>query len=273
MGELDRGRGKSYSGRMIDTHVHLEFPDYEGERDAVMERARGAGVRAFVCVGGEVPRNRLIMGLVGEYEELYAALGIHPHWATAHTRDEGEWIRERCGHERVVAIGEVGLDYHYDYSPRGRQREVFEEYLALAREVKKPVIIHSREAFDDTLGILREQSPVQGVVHCFSYGQKEVEVLMELGLHISFCGQITFPKCDELRAVARQVPLERLLLETDCPFLAPVPHRGKRNEPAHVALIAAKHAEIRGCSIEEVVEATTKNAEKLFGISVKGGTI
>lgn len=256
---------------MIDTHVHLEFPEYEGEREGVMRRAREAGVKAVVCVGGEVPRNRLIMGLVREYEELYAALGIHPHWATAHTLDEEGWIREQCKHERVVAIGEVGLDYHYDYSPRGRQREVFGAYLALAREEKKPVIIHSREAFEDTVGIVREHAPVEGVVHCFSYGEREAEVLLELGLHISFCGQITFPKCEELRAVARRVPLERLLLETDCPFLAPVPHRGERNEPAHVALIAAKHAEIRGCRIEEVVEATTKNAEKLFGITVNGG--
>lgn len=235
-----------------------------------MERAWRAGVKALVSVGGEVPRNRLIMGLVGTYDRLYAALGIHPHWATGHTRDEGAWIREQCGHERVVAIGEVGLDYHYDYSPRGRQRDVFGDYLALARDVKKPVIIHSREAFEDTLAIVREHAPVQGVVHCFSYGQKEAEALMELGLHISFCGQITFPKCEELRAVAREVPLERLLLETDCPFLAPVPHRGKRNEPAHVALIAQKHAEIRGCGVEEIVEATTRNAERLFGITLRG---
>jgi len=143
---------------------------------------------------------------------------------------------------------------------------VFAEWLELAHAVGKAVIIHSREAYEDTLAIVKEHLPMKGVVHCFSYGAREAEAFMELGLYISFCGQITFPKCEELREVAKWVPIERLLLETDSPFLAPVPYRGKRNEPAHVAVIAAKHAELRGCSVEEVVEATTMNAERLFGI-------
>jgi len=268
---LDKGWEKGYSETMIDTHVHLEFPDYEGERGAVLERAQAAGVRAMVCVGGEVPRNRLIVELVGQHEGLYGALGIHPHWATAHSRGEEAWIVEQCGNKGIVAIGEVGLDYHYDYSPRGRQREVFAEYLGLARAAGKAVIIHTREAFEDTVAVVKEYAPVRGVVHCFSYGEREAEAFMGLGLHLSFCGQITFPKCEELREVARRVPLERLLLETDSPFLAPVPHRGKRNEPAHVAIIAGKHAELRGCSVEEIVEATTRNAERLFGVVARGG--
>ncbi len=253
---------------MIDTHVHLEFPDYEQDRDAVLARARAAGVRAMICVGGEIPRNRLIMGLVAVYPELYAALGIHPHWATAHTPDEAAWIAAQCCQPHVVALGEVGLDYHYDYSPRETQRTVFAEYLTVARQHDLPVIIHSREAFDDTLAVLREHAPLRGVVHCFSYAQHEAEALLELGLHLSFCGQITFPKCNELRAVAAGVPLERLLLETDSPFLAPVPHRGQRNEPARVALIAAQHAALRGCTLDEIVQATSDNARRLFGITL-----
>ncbi|MCX7847065.1 MAG: TatD family hydrolase [bacterium] len=254
---------------MVDTHVHLEFPDYEGDRDAVVARARAAGVKGMICVGGEVPRNRMIIGLVEKYGGMYGAVGMHPHWASAHTVGEREWVKEQWGAGRVVAIGEVGLDYHYDYSPRHVQRRVFGEYMALASEVGLPVIIHSREAFEDTIAIVREHGGVRGVVHCFSYGIGEAEALLELGLYISFCGQLTFPKCAEVRAVAAKVPLERLLLETDCPFLAPVPYRGQRNEPAHVAVIAAKHAEVRGCSIDEVVTATTRNAEALFKIRVQ----
>lgn len=253
---------------MIDTHVHLEFPDYEVDREAVIERARAVGVKGMICVGGEKPRNRLIVELVKKYTGIWAALGMHPHWAAADTREEQEWIREASQSGMVVALGEVGLDYHYDYSPRVVQRRVFSEYLGLARELGKPVIIHSREAFEDTIAILREHRGVRGVVHCFSYGRGEAEQLLGLGLHISFCGQVTFPKCTELREVAAAIPMERLLLETDCPFLAPVPYRGQRNEPAHVKVIAEAHAAARGCGVEQIIEATTKNAEALFGIRV-----
>ncbi len=253
---------------MIDTHCHLEFPDFVDDRDAVLERARAAGVTAMICVGGERPRNHLIADLLPAYPQLYGAYGVHPHWANAATTEDEQWIVAHVRDARVVALGEIGLDYHYDFSPREIQRRIFARYLALAREHDKPVIIHSREAFTDTYDALKDTAPWHGVVHCFSYSLAEAEAFMSLGLHLSFCGQITFPKCDELRGVARAMPLERLLLETDAPFLAPVPRRGKRNEPAWVALIAEQHASLRGIPRDELDHATTRNACALFGLSL-----
>jgi len=252
---------------MIDTHCHLEFPDFADERDAVLERARAAGVDALLCVGGERPRNQMIAELLPAYPQLYGVYGVHPHWANAATAEDERWIVENLRAARVVALGEIGLDYHYDFSPRAVQHRVFARYLALAREHEKPVIIHSREAFADTFDALKDSAPWRGVVHCFSYSLAEAEAFMSLGLHISFCGQITFPKCDALREVARAIPLDRLLLETDAPFLAPVPQRGKRNEPAWLALIAEQHATLRGITRAALDEATTRNACVLFGLA------
>jgi TatD DNase family protein len=252
---------------MIDTHCHLEFPDFANDRDAVLDRARAAGVDTLLCVGGERPRNQMIAELLPAYPQLCGAYGVHPHWANAATAEDERWIVENLCATRVVALGEIGLDYHYDFSPRAVQRRVFARYLALAREHEKPVILHSREAFADTFDVLKDGAPWRGVVHCFSYSLAEAEAFMSLGLHISFCGQITFPKCDTLREVARAIPLERLLLETDAPFLAPVPQRGKRNEPAWLALIAERHATLRGISRAALDEATTRNACALFGLA------
>lgn len=253
---------------MIDTHVHLEFPDYGDDRAEVIARAENAGVSAMICVGGEPVRNRIIPDLIEEWQQLYAAYGIHPHWATAECADEREKILTDLSHEKSVAIGEIGLDYYYNYSPFETQKKVFESYLELASERELPVIIHSRDAATDTYDIAQKFAPLRGVVHCFSYTLAEAEAFMSLGLHLSFCGQITFKKCDELRSVAAHVPLERLLLETDCPFLTPEPYRGRRNEPAHVKLIAETHAAVRECSAEDVITATTENARALFGISL-----
>ena len=240
---------------MIDTHVHLEFPDYADEQDAVLERAGRSGVTRVITVGGEVPRNQLIVELVDRFTPVYGALGIHPHWANTNHPDQEAWLNQQLDHPRILAVGEIGLDYHYDYSPRNIQRTVFSRYLDLARKAVKPVIVHSRDSFGDTFGILKDYAPVRGVVHCFSYSEKEAEAFLSLGLHISFCGQITFKKCDTLRNTARTIPIDRLLLETDCPFLAPEPKRGRRNEPAFVRYIAEKHAELRGCSTAEIDEA------------------
>ena len=251
---------------MIDTHVHLEFPDYAGDRDTVMQRAREAGVELMITVGGETPRNHQIPELVARYPQLRGALGMHPHWANADHPDHEAWIMEQLDKPGIVAIGEIGLDYHYDYSPRTIQRSVFSRYLGRARNRDMPVIVHSRSAFSDTLAILQEHAPVRGVVHCFSYSGEEAEAFLALGLHLSFCGQITFKNCDDLRTVAASVPLDRLLLETDCPFLSPEPYRGKRNEPARVRHSADKHAELRGISLDELDAATTRNACDLFGL-------
>jgi TatD DNase family protein len=252
---------------MIDTHVHLEFPDFADDLDDVLVRARAAGVTGMLSVGGEPPRNRLIVELVERLDDLYGALGIHPHWASHNILDEEHWIADHLGHPAIVALGEIGLDYHYDYAPRDAQRNVFARYLQMAADARVPVIVHSREAFADTFEILSAYAPLKGVVHCFSYGQAEAEALLGLGLHVSFCGQITFKKCGDLRAVAATVPLDRLLLETDCPFLAPEPYRGRRNEPAYVALIAARHAELRDMPLDRLVAATTANAVRLFSLN------
>jgi len=254
---------------MIDTHAHLEFPDFADDLDAVLCRAAAAGVRAMISVGGEPPRNERACELASAYRQVFAALGIHPHWSNSSTHAHEDWIAAHLDREKVVAVGEVGLDYHYDFSPRSIQRAVFVRMVELARDAAKPLMIHSREAFADTFEVLKDVAPVRGVVHCFSYSLAEAQAFLGLGLHLSFCGQITFPACTDLRDVAREVPLERLLLETDCPFLTPVPLRGKRNEPAHVRYIAIKHAELRGIILDELVAATTRNARGLFGLSLE----
>jgi len=253
---------------MIDTHVHIEFPDFADDFEEVLDRAEEAGLKKLITIGGEIPRNRLAYEITQENSHIYAALGIHPHWANSNTAEEENWIRSKLGDKKVVAIGETGLDYFYNYSPYNIQREVFIRYLNIARETDTPVIIHTRDSFTDTFEILKGFAPVKGVVHCFSYSLPEAEAFMSLGLHISFCGQITFKskKCDILRETAKIIPLDKLLLETDCPFLAPEPKRGKRNEPAFVKFIAEKHAELRETSLEEIVFATSENAEKLFNI-------
>ena len=253
---------------MIDTHIHLEFPDFSAEIDAVLDRARLAGVTRMITVGGEKPRNHLIVELIDRYPQVFGALGIHPHWANSNHPDDEAWLNQQLSHRKILAVGEIGLDYFYNFSPHSTQHTVFVRYLEMAAQAGKPVIIHSRDAFQETFDVLKDFAPLAGVVHCFSYSEKEAEAFMSLGLHISFCGQITFKKCDELRSVACAIPIDRLLLETDCPFLTPEPKRGKRNEPAFVAYIAEKHAELRGCTVEEIDTATTRNAEQLFGISL-----
>lgn len=252
---------------MIDTHTHLEFPDYIGEVDDVISRAKNVGVEKFICVGGEPPRNELDVELAAKYPFVFAALGIHPNYANSNSEEHQNWIANTAATDKnIVAIGEIGLDYHYNYALYDTQKEVFNNYLTIAKDIDKPVIIHSREAFIDTFDILKRYAPLKGVVHCFSYSLAEAEAFLSLGLHVSFCGQITFKKCDELREVAKEIPLNKLLLETDCPFLTPAPHRGKRNEPAFVKHIAEKHAEIRGIPFEEIDKITTENARELFGI-------
>ena len=253
---------------MIDTHVHIEFPDFVEDFDEVLARAKEAGIKKMITIGGEIPRNRLALEIAQEYPHIFAILGIHPNWANSNSSEEEDWIKSKLSEKKVVGIGEIGLDYFHNYSLYETQKTVFKNYLKIAKEADLPVIIHTRESFVDTFEILKEFAPVKGVVHCFSYSLPEAEAFLSLGLHISFCGQITFKSknCDILRDTAKLIPIDKLLLETDCPFLTPEPKRGKRNEPAFVKFIAEKHAELRKTSLEEIVSATTKNAEKLFGI-------
>src|SRR5918997_3878512 len=256
----------------IDSHAHIDGEEFDADRDEVVARARAAGVAAILNVGTGEPHSGSLeraVRVAEEYENVYAAAGVHPHDARLFDDAVGERLRRLlAGSPRAVAWGEIGLDYHYDHSPRDVQREVFRQQLRLAREAGLPVIIHSREADEDTVEILaREWAGAErgGVMHCFGGGRWMAERALELGFYVSFAGNVTFKKAEPLREVARFVPPDRLLVETDCPYLAPVPHRGRRNEPAYAADTARFLAELRGTTAEELGRATSDNFARLFG--------
>ncbi|HJU56834.1 MAG TPA: TatD family hydrolase [Pyrinomonadaceae bacterium] len=259
----------------VDSHAHIDGEEYDADRDEVVSRAREAGLRAILNVGTGDPHSgsleRAVL-MAEKYEGVYAAVGVHPHDAKLFD-DEAERRIMRLIEEsrRVVAWGEIGLDYHYDHSPRETQREVFARQLRLARAKGLPVIIHSREADEDTVSTLRDEwggSPRGGVMHCFGGGRRMMEEVLELGFMISFAGNVTFKKAEDLREVARRVPLDRLFIETDCPYLTPVPFRGRRNEPARVVEVARCLAELHGTTIEELGHLTAENFARFFGLSL-----
>ncbi|MDQ3805502.1 MAG: TatD family hydrolase [Acidobacteriota bacterium] len=259
----------------VDSHAHIDGEEFDADRDEVVGRARAAGVRAILNVGTGDPHGgglERAVAMAEKYAEVYAAVGVHPHDAKLY---DGAAERRLLGivgrGGRVVAWGEIGLDFHYDHSPRDVQREVFARQLGLAREAGVPVIIHSREADEETAEILRREyagAPRGGVMHCFGGGPPLAGAALELGLHISFAGNVTFKKAEPLREAARLVPLDRLLVETDCPFLAPVPFRGRRNEPAHVVETARFLAGLRGLEAEELGRVTSANFARLFGLDL-----
>ncbi len=249
---------------MIDTHAHLDFPQFDPDRDAVLARARVAGVRAILTVGTDVASSRRAVALAAVHPDVYAAVGCHPHEAQTLTEAGLAELRQLAAQPRVVAIGEIGLDYYRDHSPRPVQRDVFERLLALAAEVGSPVIVHTREAHDDVLRALRGWRGVGGVVHAYSGGMARLEEVLALGFHIGVAGPVTFPNAHELRGAVARAPLERLLLETDCPYLTPAPYRGRRNEPAYVRYVAEAVAQARGAEVDEIRQATAENAVRLF---------
>jgi TatD DNase family protein len=257
----------------VDSHAHLDTPHYDADRAEVIARARAAGVDLMLEIAGsDVGKGSLEPGLqlAEEHPFIYAAIGVHPHEASLYDEALEQKLLAMSQREKVIGWGEIGLDYHYDHSPRDVQRAVFERQLTLAFERQMPIIIHTREAEADTIKLLREAwfdqggAEVGGIIHCFTGTQELADAALSLGLHISFSGVVTFKKADELRDVARTVPLERLLIETDCPYLAPLPHRGKRNEPAFVVETAAKLAEIKGTSLAEIARITSGNFRRLF---------
>lgn len=256
---------------LIDTHCHLDFPDYQTDLLAVLDRARKAGVGRVVTVGIDLPTSRAAIDLAMRHSALFATVGVHPHHVKELVEGDYALLRELACHPKVVAYGEIGLDYVKDYSPPALQREHFVRQVALARELALPLIIHDREAHADTLAILRQALPLKagGVMHCFSGDAAFAAEVLALGFYISIPGVVTFPKAEVMQEAVRQVPLDRLLLETDGPFLAPVPRRGKRNEPQLLLHTAHKVAELKGVSLEEVARATTANAEKLFQLKEK----
>jgi TatD DNase family protein len=255
----------------IDSHAHIDGPEFDADRDEVIQRARDAGVSAILNVGTGDPLGGAFeraVELAEKYKDIYTAIGTHPHDARLFDDKAEQRITSLLKQSsRVIAWGEIGLDFHYDNSPRDVQREVFRRQLDLARDARLPVIIHTREAEDETIEILASHlaaSKLAGIMHCFSGSLRLAQQALELGFLISFSGIVTFKKADELRAIARRVPLDRLLIETDSPFLSPVPFRGKRNEPAYVVEVARCLASIHDLGVEEIARISTENFTRLF---------
>jgi TatD DNase family protein len=251
----------------IDTHAHLEMEAFEGDREAVLERAAAAGLTAIITVGTTLPDCEKAVALARRYRPIYAAVGIHPHEVKGIDASTYDALRIVAREKKVIAIGEIGLDFFYDHSPRDVQIRRFNEQLDLAEELDLPVIIHDRDAHAETLGLLRpRKGRLRGALHCFSGDAAMARECVALGFHLSVAGPVTYPKADQLREVAREIPLEWLLIETDAPYLAPQPYRGKRNEPAYVVETARRLAEIRGMPAGELERRTAANARLLFRI-------
>lgn len=252
---------------LVDSHCHLEFPEFAPEQEAVIERARAAGIGHMLTISTRVHRFSEIVGIAEAYDDISCSLGTHPHSAEEESDITTAKLVEMGQHPKVVGIGETGLDYYYDNSPRELQQEAFRRHIRAALELDVPVIVHTRDAEDDTMQILREEGAganLSGVLHCFSSSPQLAEKALDFGFHISFSGIVTFKKSDELRETARNVPLGRMLVETDAPFLAPMPKRGQRNEPSFVTLTAAVLAGLHGIEPEELAARTTDNFFALF---------
>jgi TatD DNase family protein len=246
---------------LVDSHCHLDDEKFDPDRAQVIERAFAAGVETMMAIGtgGELD---VAIQQAERYPFIYATIGVHPHDASKATPDTFARLRDLAGHPKVLAIGEIGLDYHYDFSPRDVQRSVFERQLEIAAEFHKPIVIHTREAWDDTLAQV-PSLPNGGIMHCFTGDAAQARQALDLGFHLSFGGVLTFPKAESLREAAKITPEDRLLVETDCPYLAPVPYRGKRNEPAFVVATARRLAEVRGSTPQAIAECTTRNFRAL----------
>ncbi len=251
---------------LIDTHCHLEMEQFGADREDVIRRALDSGLTRMISIASDPASNPAILALAEAHPEIYFSVGLHPHDAKSYDDAFHADMIGWASHPKAVAIGECGLDYHYDHSPRDVQRRVFTAELALAKQLNLPVIIHSREAFEDTMRIVRESGIERGVMHCFSGDVAMAREVLGIGLHISIAGPVTFPKSAALKEVAAFVPDDRLLIETDAPFLTPVPLRGKRNEPAYVAYTARAVAELRGISVQDIARITSLNARLLFGL-------
>jgi len=253
---------------LIDTHAHLEMREFNDDREDVIKRAREAGVEYIVTIGTTIESCRDAVMLADKYDFIYAAIGIHPHEVKDILHPVYEIIRHFAQHKKVVAYGEIGLDYHYENSPRNDQKRKFRDMLREARELKLPIIVHDRDAHEDMLQILSEEwSPeLGGVMHCFSGDAAMAKKLIDMGLSLSIAGPVTYPKADALREVVKQIPIEHLLIETDAPYLAPLPMRGKRNEPAFVRHTAEMIAQVKGLTFDDVARITSFNAMQLFGI-------
>jgi TatD DNase family protein len=249
---------------LVDSHCHLDFPEFEGKLGEVREEMRANGVTHALCISVELPKFPKVLALAEAHENFFASVGVHPDHE-AEVVETGRLV-ELAAHPKVVAVGETGLDYHRLSGDLEWQRERFRTHIRAARKCRKPLVIHTRDAAEDTLRIMREEgaSEVGGVMHCFTETQEVADGALALGFHISFSGIVTFKNATQLKEVARRVPLERLLVETDSPYLAPVPHRGKTNRPGLVRHVAEEVARLRGIAFEDLAEATSRNFFRLF---------
>jgi len=252
---------------LVDSHCHLDFPEFAAELDQVVERARAHGVKRMVTICTRVSQFDRVLAVAERYDDVVCTVGVHPHEAAKEADADTRRLVDIARHEKVVGIGETGLDYYYEHSPRDRQTASFRAHIAAARETGLPLVVHTRDADDDMAAILTEEMKAgtfPGVLHCFSSSRQLADRAVELGLYLSLSGIVTFKKADELRETAKAVPLDRLLVETDAPYLAPVPMRGKRNEPAFVAHTARVVAELRGMGSAEFEAQSTENFFRLF---------
>ncbi|WP_307893065.1 TatD family hydrolase [Bacillus swezeyi] len=254
---------------LFDTHAHLNAEQFNDDLEDVIARAKEEKVEHIVVVGFDRPTITHAMELIEKYDFIYAAIGWHPVDAIDMTDEDLAWIKDLSSHEKVVAIGEMGLDYHWDKSPKDIQKDVFRKQIALAKEVNLPIVIHNRDATEDVVAILREEGAeeVGGIMHCFTGSAEIAKECINMNFYLSFGGPVTFKNAKKPKEVVKQIPNDRILIETDCPFLTPHPYRGKRNEPSYVKLVAEQIAELKGLTYEEVAVMTTENAKKLFGIS------
>jgi TatD DNase family protein len=256
--------GKEGASRLVDSHCHLDFPDFAAERDDVIRRARAAGVENMLTISTRLDQFAGVRAIAETYDGIWCSVGAHPHEAADHSELLADELVALAEHPKVVGIGETGLDFHYDLSPRDVQARVFRAHIAASRASGLPLIIHAREADREIAQTLEEGRPPPGVLHCFSSGRALAEAALALGFYISISGIVTFRNAEDLRAIVRDVPIDRLLIETDAPYLAPVPYRGKRNEPAFVIATAAAVAKLKGVTESRLAAATRENFFRLF---------
>jgi TatD DNase family protein len=255
---------------LIDSHAHIQGSEFAADLQAVIDRARAAGVEKIVVVGGagELSSSEAAVAVAHTFPGLFATVGMHPHDAKAVSEEDLKRLKELTADPKVVAVGETGLDFYYNHSPRDLQMKIFARFIHMARETDLPIVVHDRDAHREIAELLRSEGggELRGVIHCFTGDYEAAKTFLDLGFYLSFSGIITFKNADPLRDVARKSPLERMLVETDSPYLAPAPHRGKRNEPAFVRLVAETIANVRGVPSDTMAQATSQNAQHLFRI-------
>lgn len=252
---------------LFDSHAHIDDNRFDDDRSQVIQRAADAGLVGILNAGACMESSARSIALAKENAMIYAAVGIHPHDAKEAKESDYQQLADWCDIPKVVAIGEIGLDYYYDMSPREVQQQVFVRHIDVARQLKKPIIIHDRDAHGDVMAIIKKEAKgLTGVLHCFSGSLEMAKEVIKLGFYVSFAGPVTYAKDGKLKEVAQHIPLERLLVETDCPYLTPQPYRGRRNEPAHVKFTATEVARVRGMEFEALAAAATANTKRLFSI-------